>query len=122
MAMADNVPLTGTQFGESEYGQRLVYEKPKYRDVLFGIAYYVHLAAVIGAAGYLWFTQYPDITDNNDDSWQSDISLTGIFVGLIGCMVVGILFGLFWLEIMKRFASTIIKSMVCYMLIIKSHA
>ena len=106
----EKVPLTG-QFGESEYGPRLSYEKPPYRDVIFGIIYYVQIFAVIGVGAYLWISEYPNI--NDDNSWQSDISLTGIFVGIAACMVFGILFGLLWLEIMKRFASTIIKSMVC---------
>ena len=107
----EKAPLTGP-FGESEYGSRLSYEKPAYRDVIFAIVYYVHIFAVIGVGAYLWIKEYPDI--NNNGSWQSDISLTGIFVGIAGCMVAGILFGLLWLEIMKRFASTIIKSMVCH--------
>lgn len=107
--MSDKQPLTG-QFGESEYGQRLAYAKPKYQDIVFAIAYYIHLLVVFGAGAYLWITQYPDISD--DSGWQSDVSLTGIFIGFFGCMVAGVIFGLFWLEIMKRFASQIIKSMV----------
>jgi len=109
-------PLTG-KFGESTegFGARLDYSKPAYRDVIFAIAYYVHLLAVIGAGAYLWITQYPDVdSDDNDnsDSVLGDISPTGIFVAIAGTLVVAVIFGLVWLEIMKRFAGTIIKTML----------
>eukprot|EP01083_Nonionella_stella_P196315 722483_1 len=103
-------PLTSSQFGESEFGKRLDYT-PQYRDVVFAIAYYIHLFVVIAAGAYLWIEKYPDLSNGNDD-WQSTISMTGIFCGIAACLITGILFGLFWLEIMKRFASTIIKSML----------
>eukprot|EP00486_Rosalina_sp_Unknown_P004853 CAMPEP_0201563678 /NCGR_PEP_ID=MMETSP0190_2-20130828/890_1 /ASSEMBLY_ACC=CAM_ASM_000263 /TAXON_ID=37353 /ORGANISM="Rosalina sp." /LENGTH=157 /DNA_ID=CAMNT_0047978765 /DNA_START=10 /DNA_END=480 /DNA_ORIENTATION=- len=98
------------QFGESDYGERLAYEKPEYRNIFFAILYYIHLIIIIATAGYLWINQYPYIRDNS--SWQSDVDLTGIFVGIIGCMIAGVAFGLFWMEIMKRYASTIIKTML----------
>ena len=75
-------------------------------------SYYIHLVIIIVVAAYLWINQYPNITNNS--TWQSDVDLTGIFVGIAACMIAGVGFGLFWLEIMKRYASTIIKSMVCY--------
>lgn len=99
------------RFGESEYGERLAYHKPVYRNPIFAIAYYIHVIIIIAVGAYLWFTQYPDIRDST--SWQSDVDFTGMMVGIVGCMITGIVFGLAWLEIMKRFASTIIKSMVC---------
>ena len=99
------------RFGESDYGERLSYEKPVYRNPVFAILYYIHLIIIIAVGAYLWINQYPYITST--PTWQSDVDLTGIFVGIAGCMVAGLVFGLFWLEIMKRYASTIIKSMVC---------
>ena len=105
-------PLTSEQFGESQYGQRLQYSKPQYRDVAFAIAYYIHVLIVLGMGGYLWISQYPQISDNDSSDWQTDLSLNGIFVGIACCLVCGILFGLLWLEMMKRFASRIIKAML----------
>ena len=106
-------PLSGTQFGESEYGQRLQYAKPVYRDIIFAILYHVHLIIVIGAGVYLWFNYSPSSSNNNDDDdWQNDINATPITVGVVTCAICGIIFGLLWLQIMKRFASTILKSML----------
>eukprot|EP00485_Elphidium_margaritaceum_P002543 CAMPEP_0202694770 /NCGR_PEP_ID=MMETSP1385-20130828/8541_1 /ASSEMBLY_ACC=CAM_ASM_000861 /TAXON_ID=933848 /ORGANISM="Elphidium margaritaceum" /LENGTH=497 /DNA_ID=CAMNT_0049350673 /DNA_START=770 /DNA_END=2263 /DNA_ORIENTATION=- len=112
------------QFGtSSQYGERLQYgASPVYRDIVFAIAYYLHLAAVIGVCAYLWVSEYPNLendstnnnNNNNNEDWQDVISsdLTGIFVGISVCALCGIVFGIFWLSVMKRFASTIIKTML----------
>lgn len=115
-------PLT-TEFGESnlyddEGVVRLNYNQPQYRDVVFAILYYVHVAVVVAAGGYLWFTKYPDITGSDSDSGSNsddifaDVALTGVFVAIGGCLLAGIVFGLCWLEIMKRFAAQIIWTML----------
>ena len=94
-----SAPLT-TEFGESnlydEGTVRLSYSKPEYRDVVWAIIYYIHVAGVVGAGAYLWFTQYPEITssdndsNNNTDDVFADIELTGIFVAMGACMVTGL--------------------------------
>ena len=107
--------VTTSEFGESQFGARLNYEKPKYRDPIFAILYYLHLLAVIGAGAYMWIVTYPKLKDDdNDESLSLDYSLTGLFVGVIGCAVIGVLFGLFWLQIMKKYAGCIIKAMLFF--------
>eukprot|EP01084_Bolivina_argentea_P025419 47262_1 len=113
--MTDRQPLTASSnFGASDFGQRLQYTKPIYRDKCFAILYYIHLLTVIGTGAYLWIMKYPEMIDNVDsgDDWHSEISLTGIFIGIGVCLIAGIIFGLFWLAIMIRFASCIIKAML----------
>eukprot|EP01084_Bolivina_argentea_P078529 142512_1 len=108
-------PLTATEFGESEYGQRLQYQKPVYQDIFFAILYYAHLGIVIVAAFYMWIVKYPGAKDENipsDEDWQSHTPMTGVIFGVIACLAVGIFFGLFWLQMMKRYAMIIIKAML----------
>jgi len=39
-------------------------------------------------------------------------SVTGILAGVIGCMIAGVVVGIIWLQIMKKFAETIIKTLL----------
>ncbi len=49
---------------------------------------------------------------DNETSPQISFNVSGVVVGIIACMIVGVLFGICWLQIMKRFANTIIKGML----------
>jgi len=106
--------VTTSAYGESDYGKRLDYEQPpKYRDPIWAVLYILHVIAVLGAGVYIWVSVYPDIADDdNDTSLDFDFSPFGLIVGLLGTCVVGSLFGVFWLQVMKKFAATIIKAML----------
>ena len=98
---SENIPLVTSEFGESnlydEGTVRLSYSKPQYRDVVWAIIYYIHVAVVVGASAYLWFAEYSEITSSDNDSDTdtdsdvfADIELTGIFVAMGACMVTGL--------------------------------
>eukprot|EP00483_Globobulimina_turgida_P007526 UN07540 len=107
--------VTTSEFGESNYGKRLDYGQPKYRDPIFAILYIIHVIMVIGVGIYLWASQYPNISEsNNDTSLKISFNVSGVIVGIVVCMIVGVLFGILWLHIMKKFAEIIIKSMLFF--------
>eukprot|EP01084_Bolivina_argentea_P013563 25463_1 len=99
-------------FGESEFGPRLQYQKPPYRDLVFAIIFTIHLIIVTFIGCFLWATQYQSIQSSAPDAWDYDVPITGVFIGILFCALSGILIGLLWLIIMKRYPSTIIKTML----------
>ena len=82
----------------------------------------MHVLVVLSAGVYIWIVFYNDVSDDDSNgSTPSPTSATidtsqlgGIVAGIIGSMVVGVLFGICWLQVMKKFAMTIIKSMLFF--------
>eukprot|EP01083_Nonionella_stella_P221722 791869_1 len=108
--------ISTSSFGESQFGKRLEYEqKTAYRDPIFAVCYIIHVIVVIAAGVYLWISEYPSIEDSdNDTSLQISFNINGVIVAVITCIIIGILFGICWLQVMKRFAGTIIKGMLFF--------
>jgi len=105
--------VTTSAYGESDFGKRLDYSQPQYRDPIWAVLYVLHVIAVIGAGIYIWASVYPDLKDDdNGSSLDIEFSMTGVVAGIFGVCAVGVLFGVLWLQIIKKFASTIIKSML----------
>merc|ERR1719208_810328 len=105
--------VTTSAYGESDFGKRLDYSQPQYRDPIWAVLYVLHVIAIIGAGIYIWVSVYPDLADDdNDTSLDIEFSMVGVAAGVFGSCAVGTLFGVLWLQIIKKFASTIIKSML----------
>lgn len=105
--------LVTYDYGESTYGERLTYSKPKYRDVWAGIAYILQVIVVIGICAYLWITQVKNVnTSSSSSNTKSNLDPVGIFITIVACMVSGTIFGLIWLQIIKKWAGIIIKAML----------
>ena len=79
---------------------------------------------VLASGIYLWATVLPDAENNNDNStttlspddngdW-SGFKAGGFVAGIFGTMIVGTCFGICWLQVMKKFADVIIKSMLFF--------
>lgn len=98
-------------FGQSSYGKRLNYSKPKYNDVWAAIIYIIQVLAIIVICVYLWVTQVQNISRKTHNS-LSTINPADIFVILFCCMLAGILIGLIWLQIIKKWAGIVIKAML----------
>jgi len=111
---------TTTQMGESEYGQRLDYSKPKYQDLWAFILFYVHVAIILIVAIYFWGVVLPeeleeieeDTTTTAPNELDDDMDTSGIWIVLICALGAGAAFGLFWLQMIKLFAEQIIKIML----------
>mmetsp|Transcript_22675 Transcript_22675/g.36245 ORF Transcript_22675/g.36245 Transcript_22675/m.36245 type:complete len:501 (+) Transcript_22675:38-1540(+) len=115
-----------TQFDEN----RLDYSKKVYRDVWCAIIYYLVLATVIGFTIWMWVARWPQIEEYNNNiyntatdannaasdattnTWPNDLDYTGLYVTLISCAVIGIIFGFIWLCILRAIASFLIKIML----------
>lgn len=86
--------------------------------------YILHVLVVLGAGIYIWVVALKDNSDDDTNSDSTSDSTTvsvnvssdvgGILVGIVGSMVVGVLFGICWLQVLKKFAMTIIKSMLFF--------
>ena len=115
-ALLDNQGYGETNFGTSNYGERLDYTKPVYRDVWACVIFLGQVLAIIGVAIWFWASKYESLTDNSDGNTAEipSFNLAGIIVTIIGCAVAGIVFGLFWLFLLKRFAAQIIKTMLFF--------
>mmetsp|Transcript_70607 Transcript_70607/g.63405 ORF Transcript_70607/g.63405 Transcript_70607/m.63405 type:complete len:504 (-) Transcript_70607:66-1577(-) len=102
------------EFGSSEFGERLAYEKPKYQDLWAFILFYVHVLIIVILCIYFWGVTIPDLesettttTTTSDSDDGSDTS--GVWVTLVCALFAGALFGMLWLQCMKMFAEMIIK-------------
>eukprot|EP01084_Bolivina_argentea_P249815 418346_1 len=114
--------VASTDFGESTYGKRIDYTTPKYRDPFWAVLYIIHIIVVIICSIYLWISEYSNITNNTtnnnsdpntDETDSNEIdNWTGIIIAIIVSMIVGVLFGICWLQLIKYFASIIIKVML----------
>jgi hypothetical protein len=128
---------TTNDFGENqELGSRLDYTKPKYNDLWAAILFVLHVItllvlAIVVIAGLASEanegTPSPTALTTPSPTSSGDLTvgeiLTGVAVVLLICMVVGIVFGLIWLQLMKMFAIYIIKgllffNMFCWVLLI----
>ena len=99
------------------------YAKPQYQDLWALIAFYVHVVIVIICAAYFW-TIVGDEDFSNDDTNSSgtpaptssfstdDISITGIIIALIASVIMGVVFGLIWLQCIRAFPEQIIRVML----------
>lgn len=120
--------VTTTEFGESDFGKRLNYSKPKYRDPFFAVCYIVHVIFVLAAGIYIWVKEYPEITSSSNTSTSTsttyspddstvdwtDFPFAGVVVAAFACILAGVLFGVCWLQVMKKFAGIIIKAMLFF--------
>lgn len=101
-----------------------------YRDVWCAIIYYLVLATVIGFTIWMWVARWPQIEEYNNNiydtasnaqqaasdgttnTWPNDLDYTGLYVTLIACAVIGIVFGFMWLCILRAIAGFLIKIML----------
>ena len=76
----------------------------------------------MGVGIYIWIVEWPEIeeltpapTYYGEDTvdWKG-FDFTGIAVGVFSCMIIGVLFGICWLQVMKKFAMIIIKGMLFF--------
>ena len=120
--MQTNTTSTTSQFGESDYGERLDYTKPKYQDLWAGVCFYIHVILIIVVAVYFWAVVLPEELDDVTPSPTSvandedDEDTTGIWITLIVALIAGACFGLLWLQCIKMFANVIIKVMLFVMI------
>ena len=112
MADREQQPLvnrngSSQNFGESEFGERLqYYQGPQYRDRTCGVIFVIQIIVVIALGVFLW------VDDVTESLWDSEIPVAGIFIGILLCALSAVLIALIWMVVMKRFASTIIKTML----------
>ena len=102
-------------YGQSEYGTRLDFKNRKCRDPFCAIIYYLHIAGVIAAVGYIFGSYADEIRKQIEDSGTQQtidadsLDWTGVYVAIPVCAISGLIFGLIWLQVMRLFAAFIIK-------------
>mmetsp|Transcript_25368 Transcript_25368/g.30912 ORF Transcript_25368/g.30912 Transcript_25368/m.30912 type:complete len:459 (+) Transcript_25368:51-1427(+) len=94
----------------SVFGERLDYTKPQYRDVWAMVLFYLQIVVVIAVCIYFWVDSDGFSVDGGFDISSSEV--TAVYVTLIVCLFIGVIFGFIWLQILKKFASVIIKFML----------
>ena len=98
-------------FGETEYGKRLDYNGPVYRDKIMAIIWIVHMVIMLVLT----------ITTRTGNNFSLANVAAGGFGILFICCVVGALIGYGWIFVLNRWSATIIKIMLfanCYVYII----
>eukprot|EP01083_Nonionella_stella_P004846 14174_1 len=89
----------------TDFGNRLDYSKPKYRDLWCGVIYYVHLIAMVALTGYFFSSAIDRFTVDNpetetetkEEELKLDVEIVGALVAILCCSVLGLLLGFCWL-------------------------
>eukprot|EP01083_Nonionella_stella_P002518 7236_1 len=108
-----------SDYGKSTYGDRLDFKKRPCRDCCCALIYYLHVAAVIAVVCYFYAYYWEEIEKQLDTTPSptaqpdpNSLDWTGVYVAIPVCAISGLLFGLIWLQVMRLFASFIIKLML----------
>lgn len=84
----------------SQFGERLDYSKPEYKDVWAMALFYFMCTVMVGFVGYFWYQNRELVIET-----LRFIGSYKIFMLLIGCygiaVIVGIAFAIFWMKIMN---------------------
>ena len=93
---------TGTgYYGESQYGPRLVYTESQWRDPIWAIIWIVHMLGMAYALYGVW-----------GGSEVNDGSANDAFLIIFVVAVIGAIFGIVWMQILRQCAGAIIKFML----------
>ena len=122
---SDNNNGVNAGYGTSEYGERLNFdgnddEQPKCNDKYCGILCYIHviilivLAILLGTENQI---KVPGSTGDDDTSSENN-GVLGKILGLIliQCLS-GVIFGFIWINAIKAYAESIIKTMLYLVLL-----
>jgi len=100
------------------------YTKPKYQDLWVGACFYIHVVLIIAVAIYFWAVALPeaipdDVTPSptSVDDVENDEDTSGIWIALTVALFSGALFGMLWLQCIRKFAEQIIKIMLVVMIV-----
>ena len=111
-----------TKFSE----RRLDYSSPIYQDLWCAVIYYLSLVLMIASSIYLWTAEWPAISAHNDSinnsnnggspssssSTWTDLEYTGFCSVLLVAPLMGLLFGFLWLQILRKWAKSIIIALL----------
>ena len=118
-------PMDG--FGTSEYGERMEYSQPEYKDKIWAIIWLVHLAAMIIVLclvishhlsfvihflfEYIFTKNLYKVGSFGSKTVGSSSSSSGYVIVFV-CGAMGVVLGYIWTLILRRFAGIIIKFMM----------
>eukprot|EP01084_Bolivina_argentea_P034339 63555_1 len=97
-----------SEFGRSEYGERLHYKQNKCQNVISATIFYLHIAAVAIGIGFLFAVNIPKMNEKHPNKINVAFELTGVWFTIAICSLAGLTIGLIWFKVIKAYPRIII--------------